>query len=1164
MKGHLMHVRATIESLGTSRGTNRFKHVTALIDPGSDRSIINITQLPTSVQAHLRRFLADPSSPNPFNICLHRDVRISTITGETTHDCVSLTTRIQIGDWTGDVDFLVFINSTNTALSSSSNSIILGADFIRHNQIALDYSIKNEKITITAQPQSYTCAVVNSVTIPPNSEMHIIVSCTRATTNRLVIVEPFDHSRQGFVVANSVNTVRNDARSLVRVANPSSNPIRLRQGQSLARITPTDLYSTTSPVANHQGLTSDLDKLISQLKVNPNLNNIDRESVLKVIRQHSNAFGWTPNDFGRTDLVEHSIQLTTDRPIKIASYKTQPHKQRIIEDKVNEMLAEDVIEESKSPFSSPVVLARKKNGEWRFCVDFRALNDITVKDAYPLPRMEETLQALHGNSYFTTLDLLSGFWQIPLTPGDRHKAAFVTRSGLYQFKVMPFGLTNSPATFQRLMDKVLTGLNWCKCVVYLDDIIVYGRTIQEHNDNLSLVLRQIENAKLKLKSTKCEFAAEEVVYLGHRINRHGIGTDTSKVEAISRITTPTDRASLRRFLGACSFYRRFIKDFSHIAVPLYRLTSSKVEFKWTEVERSAFENLKLSLTKAPMLVAPDFSLSFVIRTDASKKPGAMGAVLEQEHGVIAYASRHYTPAEDRYTVSEKEALAVLWASRQFRHYIYGQQVTFYTDHKPLADLKTNRLPEEPLGRLMLKLQGLDYKIKYIRGSDNTVADLLSRDVERPDSSQAIQKHSHVTISSCSIEVAPPDWPTLQRADTTLSRVINAVEQQQQQLVSNTPFFRLFTRLHIDNGTLKFGQRITTPTAQREQLIKSHHELFGHEQANKLTKRLQGAYYWPKMSEDISSFVKFCDVCQRSKTRRRDVPELGHIAEPDEISALSFWSIDLQGPYRSTRRGNRYIIVAIDYLTKWVEARCLKDATAISTARFIVDRIIHRHGVPAGMKLLSDQGANFESKLIRELCEMYGITKLRSSPYHPQGNGAVERENRELKELLRSYTVNSQSDWDDYVEQVVHARNTTVHCSTGFTPFEMVYGRAIDRRPVVPPNSSKSEYVDKLRLVREKIEAAAVDKLKRERRRNEVAHESRERSSYEFKSGDLVLVTNEANHEGLSKKLEPKYIGPYEIVKEIGKRNFRCKLVGGKYEKVLHRNRLVPYRTRAQS
>lgn len=1157
MKGDLMHVRATIESLGTSRATNRVRQVTALIDPGSERSIINTTHLPTQVQDHLRRFQADPSQPNPFNIRLHRDVRISTVTSETIQDCVSLTTRIRLGDWTGDVDFLILNSFTGT---SSSASIILGADFIRRHQISLNYELNNEKIDIPVQPPSSICIIANTTTIPANKELHVVVSCTRTTANQVVSIEPFDHSRQGFIVANSVNTVRNDARTFVRVANPSNHPIQLRRGQRLAQVTPIDTNSTSAPVDTRPNQATNLNDHLAQLKINPKLSSNDKQSVLEVIRRHQNAFGWTSNDLGRTDLVEHSIQLTSDKPIKIAGYKTQPHKQKVIEEKINEMLADGVIEESKSPFSSPVVLAKKKNGEWRFCVDFRALNDITVKDAYPLPRMDETLQALHGNSFFTTLDLLSGFWQIPLTPADRHKAAFVTRNGLFQFKVMPFGLTNSPATFQRLMDKVLTGLNWCKCVVYLDDIIVYGRTIHEHNDNLSLVLRQIENAKLKLKPSKCEFASEEVIYLGHRINRHGIGTDTSKVEAINRIATPTDRASLRRFLGACSFYRRFIQDFSHIAVPLYRLTSSKVEFRWTNTERLAFEKLKIALTRAPTLVAPDFSLSFVIRTDASKKPGAMGAVLEQQHGVIAYASRHYTSAEERY-ISEKEALAVLWASRQFRHYIYGHHVTFYTDHKPLADLKTNRLPEEPLGRLMLKLQDLDYTIKYVRGCDNTVADLLSRDVERPQSSTPPTKSS---ISSCRIEPQHIDWPTLQRNDSVISQVITAVKLRQQRHVTNTPYSRVFTRLHINNETLKLDERIVVPASQREQLIKSHHELFGHEQAIKLTKRLQVMHYWPKMSEDISSHVTFCDICQRAKTRHRDVPELGHIAEPELISALGFWSIDLQGTYRATRRGNRYIIVAIDYLTKWVEARCLKDCTAVSTAKFIVDRIIHRHGVPEQMKLLSDQGANFESRLIQELCELYNIKKLRSSPYHPQGNGAVERENREIKELLRSYTVSSQSDWDDYVEQVVHARNTTVHTSTSFTPFEMVYGRAIDRRPLAPLGETKSEFVDKLRLIREKIEAAAVDRLLKERRRNEKAHERRERTSFEFKIGDLVLASNEANHQGLSKKLEPKYVGPYRITGALGTRNFKCKLVSGSYEKVLHRNRLVPYHERTSA
>lgn len=341
-----------------------------------------------------------------------------------------------MGDWSGNHDFLVFDKLTKSIF-------LVGADFIRNHRASITFAPGEEKIVFTEQPSTCVCFNTKSIIVPPNTEIHIDALFAHHLSNQDVIIEPFDHSKQGFIVANSINKVRSDKRSIVRVVNPTDKRIHLRRGQALAHATTLE----HTPIEHVPNTDKDHEVPIDHLNINPNLSIAERESVLQVIREYKDAFGWTSNNFGRTDLVEHSIELTTHKPTKIAAYKTQPEKQRIIDEKIAEMLHDGIIEPSRSPFSSPVVLARKKSGEWRFCVDFRALNDITVKDAYPLPRMEETLQSLHGNSHFTTLDLLSGFWQIPLAEQDRHKSAFVTRSGLYQFKVMPFGLTNSPATF---------------------------------------------------------------------------------------------------------------------------------------------------------------------------------------------------------------------------------------------------------------------------------------------------------------------------------------------------------------------------------------------------------------------------------------------------------------------------------------------------------------------------------------------------------------------------------------------------------------------------------------------------------------------------------------------------------------------------------------------
>jgi len=315
-----------------------------------------------------------------------------------------------------------------------------------------------------------------------------------------------------------------------------------------------------------------------------------------------------------------------------------------------------------------------------------------------------------------------------------------------------------------------------------------------------------------------------------------------------------------------------------------------------------------------------------------------------------------------------------------------------------------------------------------------------------------------------------------------------------------------------------------------------------------------------MASDVTRFVECCDVCQRTKERSTDTNRLGHIVNPSKAKPLEFWSVDIQGPFRTSTSGNRYIIVAIDYMTKYVEAACLKDCTAVSTAKFLVENIIMRHGIPKGMTLLSDQGSNFESKLIQELCELYSITKVRSSPYHPQGNGAVERENRSIKAMLRCYTLDDQSDWDKYLPQIIHARNTTKHASTGFSPHQMLYGKKPSDFAPMPDITTTSEYVSKLRVIREKIESKARDQLAKKQRANELGYNKRRpRARYQFTKGALVLLTNEATHPGLTKKLEPKFVGPFAVVKPIGSHNYQIRQVGSTIEKVVHHSRLVPYK-----
>lgn len=392
--------------------------------------------------------------------------------------------------------------------------------------------------------------------------------------------------------------------------------------------------------------------------------------------------------------------MKDSEPIKQAPRRIPLHLREEVEHIVQEMKQRGVIEESRSPWVSPVVLVKKKDGSLRFCVDYRKLNAVTVKDSYPLPRIEDILDQLSGNFWFSTLDLKSGYWQVKVSSEDKEKTAFSVDNGLWQFKVMPFGLCNAPATFERLMEKVLQDILSKVCLVYLDDVIVFSKTFEEMMANLRKVFLRLRAANLKINSQKCSLFGKEVKYLGHIVSERGISTDPEKISAVRDWPVPQNRKQLRSFLGFCSYYRKFITGFSLIAKPLFTLTEHQVKFEWSSSCQEAFQELKQKLISSPILSFPKEQGQFILDTDASNH--GVGAVLSQVQNstekVIAYFSRVLNKAERNYCITRRELLATVASLKSFHHYLYGTKFKIRTDYISLKWLMSFKDLEGHLAR----------------------------------------------------------------------------------------------------------------------------------------------------------------------------------------------------------------------------------------------------------------------------------------------------------------------------------------------------------------------------------------------------------------------------------------------------------------------------------
>ena len=860
---------------------------------------------------------------------------------------------------------------------------------------------------------------------------------------------------------------------------------------------------------------------------------------------------------GRTDLATHRIETCDARPVRAYRKPLSPIDIAEIDKQLDEMLANGIVSPSESSWSSPVLLVNKSDGTKRFAIDFRRLNAVTRKIVTPMPLQTEFFDRLGKAKFITTLDLKSGYWQIPVHPPDRCKTAFVTHRGLFQFNMMPFGLTNAPFSFQTLMNKVLADLIFRRNVlVYVDDIIIWSSSFEEHMELLEEVFRRLQQAGLKLNLKKCKLFTNEVKFLGHIVNANGVRVDPAKLAAIANYPQPTTAAALRRFYGMASYLRRHVPNFAALSAPLCNMLGvPESEFKWDDGLSQAFNALRLAIANAVQLIHPRFDRPFRIAADASDL--AIGCMLSQldDDGVdcpIAFASRKLLPAEMNYSTTEKEALALVYATQQFRHYIYGSPIVMLSDHKPLLGLRTSTKLNARMQRWVLWLEQFNFDIAYVPGPKQIVADALSRapsdfddrfdDLAFPPIVRRIDLTADCRVEDTTIR-------HLQLQDPVFGEVLQQLGvSRRTKPTGNSPDARRlankFKRIREINGIFYLQDHnrnlLLVPEALRSEVLFFCHSssMAGHLGIKATLERLQSAYYWPSMGNDTRRFVLACEACGQSKPQNRQTT--APLSSLTASRPLEFVSMDIVTlPY--TPRGHVACLVITDLFTKWAEAFPLRSHSAEDIYPFVLD-FIARYGIPD--TLLTDQGGEFENVLLDKLYDQLGLRKIRTAAYHPQTDGQAERFNRSLIEMLRATTTDRNVHWDDVLAPVLFAYRSAVNSSTGFSPYEMLYGRA----PKLPGHLVLGEFVAARKLPEAHVTALQriLRKMWEEANRHLDAARATQKRYYDrftterrFEVGDLVWISAPPR----TQKLLPRYIGPFRVEKRFANMvNYRVRKV----------------------
>ena len=846
-----------------------------------------------------------------------------------------------------------------------------------------------------------------------------------------------------------------------------------------------------------------------------------QEKLRGIIAENESLFILSKNELGKFRLPPAKIAIDDPRPVKGPRYRYPEGAKKEIATLLREMEENGVIEPSSAAWMSPIVLVRKPGGGTRMCLDYRAVNQHLAADLYPLPRLDELVEAAAGHEYYVTLDLKDAYFQVTLHENSRDLTTFSDGVSLYRFQRLPFGLSCAPAIFSRQIEQILAPLirqGWVRN--YLDDIICFAPSFECLLTRLSTLFERLTSFGVKLNLSKCKLAQTEVKFLGHIVSAEGARPDPENVEAIVKTKPPTKVKEVRRFLGMCGFYRKHIPKFAQIAIPLTNLTRSNEEYRWSNECQAAFESLKAKLVEAPVLKRANLEKPFFLSTDASNTH--VGGVLNQEQSdgtiaAIGYFSRKLKGPEIRYSTTDKEALAVVLSCRHFQHYLWNRKFFIYTDHQPLSYVFKRKTKSPRMNRWILEMREYQFEVSYVKGTQNRVADFLSRPINR------IQVVQEDTILGKSVE----EFRNLQMGEERWRVLIEYLKggplPKKGYPRATLSQFTLYDDLLYYVTTLKTGAvlfNLVIPHILRKDALSSAHVQSGHLGQKKTLTRAQRLFYWPNMLSDVKTYVNSCPVCQQLKPGpplQRLYQELPVVNRPLQRVGMDITDMT------AGQNNYRYILTIIDHYSRYTKFYPL---TTRNTDRVLqcLQQYVADFGQP--QHLVLDNAGEFRANAFKEFCRQQHISCHYTTPYHPEGNSITERQHRNLKSVLAALCRGKPLRWPTLLPQCQTILNSAVHTTIAEQPYFAFYRRPAPRYVGIelPEITGTAEEEEEAMKVIKEHQAKMVRKYR--------AVANRGRKNEAVSENAMVWVKSETPVPATCRKLNLRWQGPYKVVQVL--------------------------------